>query len=260
MNTQTRSDFIPGAHATEHPDLGALREVPYMGVIFVVAEAVKRGFWNGHPEWSNLGQGQPEVGEMEGAPAAADVGRDPSRGPRLRAARRHARSCAKRSRLITTGSTAKGRSRATPRPMSASPRAGGWRSRGRSPHSGRSTSGISYPTTRPTRTCSTCTWRALPRSRCRRGVTTASSSRPAISTRRCATRASEPSCSPTRATRPATSSRAMICVRSSRLRAPVTRRSSSTSSTVTSSTRPTASPAQARSAPPSSSTTWKRTR
>ena len=40
-----------------------------MGVIFVVAEAVKRGFYNGHPDWSNLGQGQPEVGEMAGAPA-----------------------------------------------------------------------------------------------------------------------------------------------------------------------------------------------
>jgi len=47
----------------------ALREVPFMGVIFVVAEAVKRGFYNGHPDWSNLGQGQPEVGVMEGAPA-----------------------------------------------------------------------------------------------------------------------------------------------------------------------------------------------
>lgn len=49
-------------------DLGALREVPYMGVIFVVAEAMKLGFVNGHPDWCNLGQGQPEVGEMEGAP------------------------------------------------------------------------------------------------------------------------------------------------------------------------------------------------
>jgi hypothetical protein len=48
---------------------GALRDVPYMGVIFVVDEAHKRGFWNGHPEWSNLGQGQPEVGPMRGAPA-----------------------------------------------------------------------------------------------------------------------------------------------------------------------------------------------
>ncbi len=47
---------------------GAFREVPYMGVIFVVDEAHKRGFWNGHPDWSNLGQGQPEVGPYEGAP------------------------------------------------------------------------------------------------------------------------------------------------------------------------------------------------
>jgi len=39
-----------------------------MGVIFVVAEAVKLGFYNGHPDWANLGQGQPEVGAMEGAP------------------------------------------------------------------------------------------------------------------------------------------------------------------------------------------------
>ena len=52
---------------------GAFREVPYMGVIFVVAEAMKRGFFNGHPEWSNLGQGQPEVGPMEGAPARIDT-------------------------------------------------------------------------------------------------------------------------------------------------------------------------------------------
>jgi aspartate/methionine/tyrosine aminotransferase len=50
-------------------DRGAFRDVPYMGVIFVVDEAHKRGFWNGHPEWSNLGQGQPEVGELPGAPA-----------------------------------------------------------------------------------------------------------------------------------------------------------------------------------------------
>ena len=47
---------------------GPFREIPYMGVIWVVAEAMKRGFYNGHPDWSNLGQGQPEVGEMEGAP------------------------------------------------------------------------------------------------------------------------------------------------------------------------------------------------
>jgi len=48
--------------------LGALRQVPYMGVIHVVAEAMKLGFTNGDPDWCNLGQGQPEVGEMAGAP------------------------------------------------------------------------------------------------------------------------------------------------------------------------------------------------
>ena len=45
-----------------------IRSVPYMGVIWVVHEASKLGFYNGHPDWCNLGQGQPEVGELEGAP------------------------------------------------------------------------------------------------------------------------------------------------------------------------------------------------
>ena len=49
-------------------DFPMIRPVPYMGVIWVVHEAAKLGFWNGNPEWCNLGQGQPEVGEMEGAP------------------------------------------------------------------------------------------------------------------------------------------------------------------------------------------------
>ncbi|MEE8135470.1 MAG: pyridoxal phosphate-dependent aminotransferase [Gemmatimonadales bacterium] len=50
------------------PASSTFRPVPYMGVIWVVHEAHKRGFWNGHPDWCNLGQGQPEVGPMEGAP------------------------------------------------------------------------------------------------------------------------------------------------------------------------------------------------
>ncbi len=50
------------------PNLGAFREVPFMGVIWVVHEASKLGFSNGHPDWCNLGQGQPEVGAMTGAP------------------------------------------------------------------------------------------------------------------------------------------------------------------------------------------------
>ena len=37
--------------------LGAFRRVPYMGVIYVVAEAMKLGFRNGDPDWCNLGPG-----------------------------------------------------------------------------------------------------------------------------------------------------------------------------------------------------------
>ena len=47
---------------------GAFRDVPFMGVIWVVAEAMKLGYFNGNPEWANLGQGQPEIGEIDGAP------------------------------------------------------------------------------------------------------------------------------------------------------------------------------------------------
>ena len=47
---------------------GALRSIPFMGVIYVVHEAMKLGFSNGHPDWCNLGQGQPEVGPIEGGP------------------------------------------------------------------------------------------------------------------------------------------------------------------------------------------------
>ena len=43
-------------------------EINDIGVIWVMDEAIKLGFYNGNPEWSNLGQGEPETGEMEGAP------------------------------------------------------------------------------------------------------------------------------------------------------------------------------------------------
>lgn len=49
--------------------LHAFRQVPRTGVIYVTAEATKRGFHPAHPEWCNLGQGQPETGELPGAPA-----------------------------------------------------------------------------------------------------------------------------------------------------------------------------------------------
>ena len=54
-----------GAHS-------ALRDVPLMGVIWCVSEACKLGFYNGNPEWSNLGQGQPEIDDMPGAPDRPD--------------------------------------------------------------------------------------------------------------------------------------------------------------------------------------------
>ncbi len=44
-------------------------EMRDIGVIWVMDEAAKLGFHAGNPEWANLGQGEPEVGEMEGAPA-----------------------------------------------------------------------------------------------------------------------------------------------------------------------------------------------
>ena len=56
------------AETGEAPDPGAFRSIPYMGVIWVVTEAMKLGFTNGDPDWCNLGQGQPEVGDMPGAP------------------------------------------------------------------------------------------------------------------------------------------------------------------------------------------------
>lgn len=57
----------------EQKTKSAFREVPYMGVVSAVAEASKLGFYNGNPDWSNLGKGQPEIGEIEGAPPRIDT-------------------------------------------------------------------------------------------------------------------------------------------------------------------------------------------
>jgi N-succinyldiaminopimelate aminotransferase len=46
----------------------AFRPVPRTGVIFVTTEAQKHGFSPADPEWCNLGQGQPETGDLPGAP------------------------------------------------------------------------------------------------------------------------------------------------------------------------------------------------
>lgn len=45
------------------------RPLPFMGVIHVNNEAMKAGWVMGDPTWSNLGQGQPEVGDIPEAPA-----------------------------------------------------------------------------------------------------------------------------------------------------------------------------------------------
>ncbi len=44
------------------------RPVPRTGVIYVTVEAQRAGFRAEDPEWCNLGQGQPETGELDGAP------------------------------------------------------------------------------------------------------------------------------------------------------------------------------------------------
>ncbi|HEU4557955.1 MAG TPA: pyridoxal phosphate-dependent aminotransferase [Longimicrobium sp.] len=50
------------------PTIPGFRPVPFTGVIYVMAEATKRGYAYGHPDWCNLGQGQPETGPLPGAP------------------------------------------------------------------------------------------------------------------------------------------------------------------------------------------------
>lgn len=50
------------------PSLQAFRKVPRTGVIYVTNEAAAAGYDPSDPEWSNLGQGQPESGVLPGAP------------------------------------------------------------------------------------------------------------------------------------------------------------------------------------------------
>jgi aspartate/methionine/tyrosine aminotransferase len=53
---------------SDEPILTAFRQVPRTGVIYVTTEAQKLGFSMTAPDWCNLGQGQPETGELPGAP------------------------------------------------------------------------------------------------------------------------------------------------------------------------------------------------
>ncbi len=49
-------------------ELAAFRTVPRTGVIYVTSEATRLGFSQTNAEWCNLGQGQPETGQLAGAP------------------------------------------------------------------------------------------------------------------------------------------------------------------------------------------------
>jgi aspartate/methionine/tyrosine aminotransferase len=55
-------------HSNLTGTLQAFRSLPRTGVVYVTKEATARGYRAGHPDWSNLGQGQPETGELPGAP------------------------------------------------------------------------------------------------------------------------------------------------------------------------------------------------
>ncbi|WP_440617089.1 pyridoxal phosphate-dependent aminotransferase [Cysteiniphilum sp. 6C5] len=47
----------------------SFKKVPKTGVIYVMSKAQAHGFYYGNPEWSNLGQGAPETGDMPQSPA-----------------------------------------------------------------------------------------------------------------------------------------------------------------------------------------------
>ncbi len=47
--------------------------MPRTGVIYVTTEAVRQGYDAADPSWCNLGQGQPETGALEGAPARIET-------------------------------------------------------------------------------------------------------------------------------------------------------------------------------------------
>ncbi len=53
----------------ETPAPLGFRTVPRTGVIYVMTEAARAGYRPDSPDWANLGQGAPETGPLEGAPA-----------------------------------------------------------------------------------------------------------------------------------------------------------------------------------------------
>ncbi len=53
---------------SDEPATTAFRQVPRTGVIYVTTEAQRHGFSPSNRDWCNLGQGQPETGDLPGAP------------------------------------------------------------------------------------------------------------------------------------------------------------------------------------------------
>ena len=58
---------------SEKSPVSAFRPVPRTGVIYVMTEATRRGFRMHHPDWCNLGQGQPDTGHLPGAPPRREL-------------------------------------------------------------------------------------------------------------------------------------------------------------------------------------------
>ena len=110
---RARSRGAGESFVSDDTHITAFRTVPRTGVIYVTTEATKLGFSQKNPDWCNLGQGQPETGELPGAPprvraspsAVDDQEYAPVAGP--------AASCARRSPRSTTGSTARACRRST---------------------------------------------------------------------------------------------------------------------------------------------------
>jgi aspartate/methionine/tyrosine aminotransferase len=68
MSTLPRARVGTGPQPGDGPSFAAFRDVPRTGVIYVTAEATRRGYANEAPDWANLGQGMPEAEALPGAP------------------------------------------------------------------------------------------------------------------------------------------------------------------------------------------------
>jgi aspartate/methionine/tyrosine aminotransferase len=68
MSTLPRARTGTAPQPGDGPSFAAFRDVPRTGVIYVTAEATRRGYSNSAPDWANLGQGMPEAEALPGAP------------------------------------------------------------------------------------------------------------------------------------------------------------------------------------------------